>query len=95
MFCRLIFGLSFVPLGPSTRSLRTEARVERQSFPRVKICHPKCPGWTIDVSEDVPLIGESIELNRGAVVDAGSVARDTVSDCLSALASAFNPDAEF
>jgi hypothetical protein len=44
-----------------------------------------CPGWTIDVSDDVPLIGESIELNRGAVVDAGSVARATVSDCLSAL----------
>ena len=37
-----------------------------------------CPGRTVDVSDDVPLIGEGIELNRDAVVDAGSVAKATV-----------------
>jgi hypothetical protein len=90
MFCRLIFRLSLVPLGPSTRSLRTEAGVEWQSFFPVKICHRYV---RVDVSDDVLFIGEGIELNRDAVVDARSVAKATVTDCPSALPSAFNPDA--
>jgi hypothetical protein len=30
---------------------------------------PMCSGRTVDVSDDVPLIGEGIELNGDAVVD--------------------------
>jgi hypothetical protein len=85
MFCRLIFGLSLVPLGPSTRSLRTEASVERQSFPRVKICHPSVragPLMSPTMSHSLGKVSSSI---AALLSMPGSVARATVSDCLSAL----------